>query len=102
MFMVKNLSQLKKALVLGARFDIVEHFNKPEWTGQKRVVKTVQTNGIYSAIAGEPDSPLSNSNYGKGIWLAFDKASNWTFDNGIATYVNNMGRACFSLDVKGV
>ena len=99
--MITNLSQLKKALTKGAKFQIVEHYIKPAWTGQKRVVKNVQTNGIYSAIDGEPGSELSNLNYGKGIWLSFDKAANWVFGNdNTATYTNVRGAKCFTLKVE--
>lgn len=98
--MVKNLSQLKKALTMGTKFVMVEHFIRPEFKGQKRIVKVVQTNGIYSAIDGEPDNPLSNVNYGKGLWLSFGKASDWTFDNGIATCINQRGVKCFSLKLS--
>ena len=97
--MVTNLSQLKKYLTReGAKFTIVEHHIKPQWTGQKRVVKTTQTNGIYSAIDGEPDNELSNLNYGKGIWMPFDKAANWTFNSdGTITNVNIRGVKAFTL-----
>lgn len=95
---MKNLSELKRALVKGARFEIVEHFLKPSWTGQKREVKNVQTNGIYSAIADEPENELSNLNYGKGIWMPFDKASNWQFnEDGTITNVNVRGVKSFTI-----
>ncbi len=95
---VKNLSQLKKALTVGAEFEIVEHFLKPAWTGQKRVVKYVQTNGIYSALAGEPEAELSNLNRGRGIWLPFDKASNWIFNpDGTITNINIRGVKAFTI-----
>lgn len=98
---MKNLSQLKKALVKGAKFTIVEHFIKPDWTGQKRIVKNVQTNGIYSGIDGDPEDELSNLNYGKGIWLSFDKATNWLFgSDGTATFTNIRGVKCFTLKLE--
>lgn len=97
--MVKNFSQLKKYLSReGAKFTIEEHYLKPQWMEQKRVVKTVQTNGIYSAIDGEPDNELSNLNYGKGIWMPFDKATNWIFNpDGTITNVNIRGVKAFTI-----
>ena len=99
--MVTNLSQLKKALVKGARFEMVEHFLKPEYTGQKRVVQVVQTNAIYSGILGEPENPLSVCNYGKGLFMQFGKASDWKFDNGLCT-CNLRGKPCFTLRLLSV
>lgn len=97
---INNLAQLKRALAVGTRFRIVKHYLKPEWTGQERVVQIVQTNGIYSGIAGEPDHKLSNLNYGKGIWLPFEKASNWVFENGQATAINKQdGQKVFTLEM---
>ena len=96
---IKNLSQLKKALKVGARFEMVEHFLKPEYTGQKRVVQVVQSNAIYSGIDGEPENPLSTCNYGKGLFLQFGKASDWVFENGLCTATNIRGAKCFSLRV---
>ena len=93
-----NFSQLKKRLSKGAKFEIVEHFLKPDWTGQKRVVKNTQTNGIYSAIDGDPDGELSNLNYGKGIWMPFNKASNWIFNSdGTITNINIRGAKAFTI-----
>ena len=81
--MIKNLSQLKKALVKGARFQIIEHFIFPERNGEIREVNVVQTNGIYTIIPDEPDSRITKANRGKGSWLGFGKASDWTFCNGV-------------------
>ena len=82
---IKNLSQLKRALKVGARFEIVEHYIKPAYTGQIRRVQVVQTNGLYTGIDGKPDDPVSKSNYGKGSWIEFRKASNWEFSDGCCT-----------------
>ena len=82
---IENLNQLKKALVEGARFNIVDHKRKPEFIGQKRVVQATQTNAIYSGIAGYPEHELSRCNGGKGLFMQFLKAKNWDFDNGLCT-----------------
>ena len=85
---IKNLNQLKKALVLGARFNIVKHFVHPEFTGQKRIVQAVQSNAIFSGVINEPDNTVSKANNGKGVYLGFGKASTWEFKDGLCTSYN--------------
>lgn len=97
---ITNLSQLKKALIKGAKFEIVEHYLHPEYVGQKRVVQFTQTNAIWSGIDGEPDNPISRINDGRGLFLPFGKASNWAFEDGVATSLYG-GRKCFSLRLIG-
>lgn len=76
---VKNLSQLKKALSAGYAFKIVNHYIKPELTGQIRKPNKVQTNAVYTIVPGEPNNPVSLANDGKGYYLNFGKASDWDF-----------------------
>ena len=80
---IKNLAQFKRAMKDGYVFEIIEHFIKPERTGEKRVVQVLQTNGMYTGIYNDPDNELNKVNYGKGTWIAFGKASDWTFCNGV-------------------
>lgn len=94
--MVKNLAELKRALAAGVPFEVVEHFIHPDYTGQKRVVQKMQTNGMYTGIYGDPDAPLSKVNYGKGSWIDFGKASDWTFCNGLCQQHPN-GRPIWSI-----
>lgn len=75
---IKNLSQLKKALVGGAKFYIQNHW-KEDNIGQTRTVNIVQTNGIYTIIEDNCKHPISNANQGKGSWLEWGKASDWEF-----------------------
>lgn len=83
----KNLSQLKGALKEGAKFAVVFNRSKPEFSGQQRVVQVAQTNGIYSGISGEPNNALSKANGGRGYWMSFGNASNWSFaDDGVCCY----------------
>ena len=51
--MIKNLSQLKKELAPGAKFEILEH-TRPECVGQTREINIANTQGFYSIIPGEP------------------------------------------------
>ena len=81
--MVQNLSQFKKAMKNGAMFEIVEHFNFPERNGEIRKANVVQTNGMYTILPYDTDNWLNQTNKGKGSWIAFGKASDWSFNNGI-------------------
>lgn len=82
---IKNLSQLKKAVESGKSFIILEHYIKPELSGQKRKPTKIQTNGFYSIVPDEPDNPINAANGGRGYWFEYGKASAWTFENGVCT-----------------
>ena len=94
---IKNLSQFKKAIASKAPFQIVEHYIKPECTGQVRRPNVIQTNGFYSVEEGKPDSKISRANYGKGCWLEYGKASEWTFDGEYITRTFSNGEKCFTI-----
>lgn len=95
--MIKNLSQLKRAIQVGTVFEIVEHYVRPEYAGQKRVIQVVQTNGFYSGIYGDPNDKISKANYGKGVRMEFGKASNWEFRNDIC-----ICKDCFAIKILEV
>lgn len=78
--MVKNFSQMKKAFINKKKFMIVEHFYHPECNGQIRVPNVVQTNAVFSVVDGDPENKVSLANNGKGYYLAYGKASDWTFN----------------------
>lgn len=80
---IKNLAQLKKAINAKTPFQIVQHFVKPEFTGQIRKPNVVQTNGFYSVVHNDPDHMVSRFNGGKGSWIAYGKASDWKFEDGL-------------------
>lgn len=80
---IKNLSQLKRAIKSGCKFIVRKHYIKPEYEGQVRKPNVVQTNGFYSIEDGKPDSVVTLANRGKGSWIEYGKASDWTFENGI-------------------
>lgn len=96
--MIKNLSQLKKAMNNGATFEIVKHYIKPEYTGQIRKPNKIQTNGMYSIVLNEPENPVTKANDGKGSWIEYGKASDWTFENGTCTQFYH-GRAIWEIKV---
>lgn len=82
---INNLSQLKRALASGHSFIILEHFLKPEHTGEIRTVQKMQTNGMYTGILNDPEHYVSRYNNGLGSWIDFGKASNWNFKNSECT-----------------
>ncbi len=82
--MIKNLSQLKKALTPGAEFEVTAHC-RPEYIGQRRKVNIANTQGFYSIIPGQPQSKVSAANCGKGSWLYWSKTPFWEFDGDTAT-----------------
>ena len=79
--MVKNLSQLKKALKNGTRYEVVEHFVHPKYTGQVRQATYVGTDVMYSRSVD--DDSINTLNGGHGIKTDFGKASDWAFCGGV-------------------
>lgn len=98
--MITNLSQFKKAMKAGQKFQIIEHFNFPERNGEIRQANVVQTNGMYTIIPDNPDSNITKANNGKGSWIAYGKASDWTFTNGVIQQ-NFMGKPMWTLRMIG-
>ena len=79
---IQNLSQLKKALTKGQRYRIIQHYYCPELVGQVREVVKVQTNGVWLK---DPKNKDNKINKGRGSWLGFGKATNWSFGNSLCT-----------------
>jgi hypothetical protein len=75
--MIKNLSQLKKALKAGATFEITAHC-RPDCIGQQRQVTKANTQGFYSILPAEPQSKTSLANGEKGSWLGWSNAPFWS------------------------
>ncbi len=96
--MIQNLSQFKKAMKAGAKFQVIEHFNFPERNGEIRQANIVQTNGMYTVIPDQPESTISKANNGKGSWIEFGKASDYTFCNGVIQQ-SFMGKPVWTLRV---
>lgn len=76
---VKNLSQLKKAIKPGMMFEITDHL-RPECIGERRVVTSVTTVDFTSRKLDENGEPTR-----KDLHMEFDRAKNWTFDDGELT-----------------
>lgn len=82
--MIKNLSQLKRALQVGTRFEILYHWKK-ECTGEIRRVASVNTVSIHTVVDGQPEHKNSVANGGKGTALWFEKATEWEFRDGVCS-----------------
>lgn len=82
---IQNLSQLKRALQVGARFEILEHWKKDSAAGEIRRVTSANTVSIHTVVEGQPDHKNSLANNGDGILLWFEKASDWEFHDGVCS-----------------
>ena|GEM_PF-1368636 len=88
--MIKNLAQLKRALVKGAEYVVVEHC-RAEHIGEHRRVNYADTTGFYSGLPSDPNGKMSTANGGRGSFLGWSKAPFWSFsDDGVC--------AIYSLD----
>jgi hypothetical protein len=83
---INSLSQLKKALVKGATFQVVKHGLHPEWAEQIRVVNVVQSNCVYTQILNQPDQPVSKVNGGRGTRMDFSAAVNYRFEGDLISW----------------
>lgn len=86
--MIQNLSQLKKGIVAGSEFEILNHCRQ-ECIGQKRKVTIANTQGFYSVIPDEPQSKVSLANGGRGSVLWWSKAPFWRFEDGVCSLYDN-------------
>ncbi len=78
---IKNLAQLKRALTVGAEFEITSAI-RPDINKQLRQVKYADTTGIYSIRPDAPDDRITLANDGRGSYLDWGKAADWDFNNG--------------------
>ena len=82
---IKNLAQLKRALTVGAEFEITSYI-RGDVVNQWRRVKEADTVAIYSIRPDAPDDEKTTlANHGRGSYLPWEKASDWEFSNGICT-----------------
>lgn len=96
---IKCLAELKREFTAKHKFVMVEHFVKPEHTGEVRVPNVIQTNAIYSVIDGDPNHEVSKANGGKGYFMQYGKAKDWTFENGLCTCHFKDGKKIFTIGV---
>ena len=82
--MIQNLSQLKKAIKAGVRFEIIDHC-RIECIGEIRRVTLANTQGLYSVVDGQPDHAISKGNDGRGAILTWENAGSWEFRDGLCT-----------------
>jgi N12 class adenine-specific DNA methylase len=82
---IKNLAQLKRALTVGAEFEITSYI-RGDVVNQWRRVKEADTVAIYSIRPDAPDDEKTTlANHGRGSYLPWEKASDWGFANGVCT-----------------
>src|SRR5699024_11421765 len=80
--MIKNLSQLKRALRPGMRLEVIGHC-RPGCIGQLREVTWVNTQGFYTKTLNPPDPKLNAANEGRGAILWWGAARTWEFEDGV-------------------
>lgn len=90
MLMINNLSQLKKALQKGVKFQVIDH-QMPHLIGQIREVNVVQTNGLYTIVHNNKTGEVSTANGGKGYRMDFSKASHYVFGDTVKWYKEPVG-----------
>lgn len=90
--MINNLSQLKKMLQKGNRFIVIDH-QKPELIGTVREVSEVQSNGIYTKIADNPEHKHSTCNGGRGLRMEYVKSNCYEFGDSIKWFSSPIGTA---------
>lgn len=78
-----NLAQLKRALVIGAEFEISSRFSDNNM--ERRRVNDADTTSIYSIVPFDANAKATMANNGRGSWLQFGKASFWRFKNGLCS-----------------
>jgi len=74
--MIKNLSQFKKSIALKTPYIVVNHWRAEE-IGTERIPTHIQTNGWYATCPTV--EKIAKANGGRGYWLDYGKASDWTF-----------------------
>lgn len=79
---IKNLAQLKRALTVGAEFEITSAI-KNDVVNQFRRVNYADTTAIYSIRPDAPDDKNTTlANNGRGSYLPWNKSADWEF-NGV-------------------
>ena len=77
-----NLAQLKRALCVGAEFEIKHKGMEPE----RRRVNDVDTTSIYSIVPFDATARATKANGGRGSWFSFGAASFWKFEGGLCSH----------------
>lgn len=78
---IKNLSQLKKAMQPGMLVKVHQHAVHPDYAGQLRVVNKVQTNCTYQKLDQQPEAKFSTCNGGRGNRMDYGAAINYRFED---------------------
>lgn len=97
--MIKNLAQLKRALVEGAEFEITNHW-RTELVGEHRRVNHANTTGIYSTVPNDPENKATLANNGLGSFLSWAKAPLWKFENGVCGLYGDNEHTRLIIEIK--
>ena len=95
---VKNLAELKRALTVGTIFTISH--GSADWQVRSgiREVAWRNTVSITSKDYNNPNGENSTANDGKGVYLYFEKAVNWKFnEDGSASFLNWQNEPSFTI-----
>jgi len=90
---IQNLSQMKKKLKPGMRYEILSHW-KPERVGEIREITSVSTVGFVTQNIDETGE--RNGKHIHADFADFLKAKNWNFEDGVYTQLRNNGYQVFS------
>lgn len=80
-----TLAELKRKLIVGTRYEIIEHNFHPECNGQIRQVTKRGKTIMYSKSISD-NTKWATCNNGLGAYLAFKSAENWEFHDDICEY----------------
>lgn len=79
--MICNLSQFKKALVLGSKWHMVYHLDFDHRNPDGSIVFRDKDNGVRDVSIVQTNAVAFRRPDGKDSWLHFGKASEWRFEN---------------------
>ena len=82
--MIENLNQLKRVFQDKPRFEIIDHW-KGDCIGEVRKVVAVNTVSFHTVVDGQPEHRNSLANGGQGVVLWWEKAADWSFNDGICS-----------------
>ena len=88
---IKNLSQLKKFVEVGKKFEIISHWRENN-IGEIREIIKKQGNAFVST-----PTEVSSERYGKTIHCWYEKAKQWKFDGDIITFLFADGKECMKV-----
>lgn len=86
---IKNLSQLKKYIAVGKKFEIISHSRDDTYKGEIREIIKTRGNGYVSTPTDK-----NCKRYGKEIHEWYEKATTWKFEDDVITKLFFDGKEC--------